>query len=483
MNHSIKKIICFLLFLTVYPVSIHAVSLIPIGQPEYNFLYKTFERQETELADSFEYQLAPYNNSDLKFELSALEFLHPKQTDKFNLFFFAGENFSVCENNRSTAFEKIRGGLTVTPYHNIYVYSSFSLDEQKAEDDNYHGKKWRGLAGGVDQSFLFFHSKQIDITAGRFKSFWGIKKSLVLSGANALDGLEYTLKYRKLALSYRIAKLNQLNNDLDNSIFENRYFAGHRLDIHINSKLRIGLFETLVFGGVGRTIEFNYLNPILFYHSDQLNDDINDNTYLGLDFTFYPKNKMKLYGQLFVDDFQIEKKSQGDREPNQYGLIIGSYLTNVVPSFDIRAEYIKVSNRTYNQVFDRNRYLFNNHSIGYFDKNDFDEIRFELFKWISAFSGVGLNYSFTRQGEGRITDEWSEPWLDTDGDYKEPFPSGVVEKTQQLSGQIQGFFFKHFYLDAQAGWNSSKNFNHINQNERSILFLQLNLSTFVSVTK
>lgn len=481
MNHSIKKILFVVCPLILLSYSTKAEGLIPLNEEEYDFLYTTFERTETRSTDYFNYQLAPYHLDDQRFDPGPLNFLRPPNNGRINFFVFGKENYTAREHQHSNGLENLRGGFTVAPFDNISVYTGFSLDEAKAKDENYTGKKWRGLAGGVDQSFFNYHEAKIDITVGRFASYWGIQRSLVLSGTNNLDGFGYTVNWRKLSLSYRLAKLDRLTGLTDSLIFENRYFAGHRLDIHVNKQFRIGVFETIIFGGEGRTVEFNYLNPILFYHSDQLNDNVNDNTFVGFDFTYLPKQGIKLYGQLLIDDYQIEKKTQGDQEPNEYGIIAGAYFTDLYPSVDVRTEYVKVTNRTYNQKLDRNRYVYKNHSIGYFDKNDFDKASLDIFYWINSFTRSGISYSYYRQGEGTINDPWSEPWMDSTGDYSEPFPTGVVEKTHEISGFLQGFFIKHLYVYGKFGYRSIKNDNNLEYFNSSNLFFQMTVSTFLSI--
>ena len=455
-------------------------ALIPIGSDEFDFLYETFERKETQAPTAFDYQLAPYLSTNNRFNHSPLSFLGNDRKDKMNLFIIGNENFSSEKHSRSTAYESIRGGITLSPFNNIFVYSDFSLDQEKVKDSSYTGKKWRGLAGGMEQSFLMYHSNIVDITIGRFKSFWGIQKSLVLSGSNALDGLSYNIRWGKIVLSYRLAKLNQIDNVLDSNLIENRYFAGHRLDLHINDRLRIGLFETVIYGGSGRSIEFNYLNPILFFHADQLNDDVNDNTFLGFDFTYFPIRGLKLYGQFLVDDYQLDKKSQGDQEPNEYAFIIGGYLAKMSSSYDFRVEYVRVTNRTYNQVLERNQYLYKGTSIAFFNNNDFDQVRLKIAKWINPFLKVGFNYFYTRQGEGKILDEWTQPWLAVQGNYQEPFPTGIVEKQHKISSQLKGFFVNHFFLDFEVGIMFLKNMRHIEFENTSLKFGRFSLSTYFS---
>ena len=97
-------------------------ALIPIGSDEFDFLYETFERKETQAPTAFDYQLAPYLSTNNRFNHSPLSFLGNDRKDKMNLFIIGNENFSSEEHSRSTAYESIRGGITLSPFNNIFVY-------------------------------------------------------------------------------------------------------------------------------------------------------------------------------------------------------------------------------------------------------------------------------------------------------------------------------------------------------------------------
>lgn len=480
MNKRFLRLIISLLIINIFSTNIFALPIIPLGLKPFDFFYDKMEKFELYHHNTYLYAVAPYAIEKNTLTLAPLSFLQSDLHKNINLFFIGGESFNSQTLQSSQSLEIIRAGLSGIFGKNIFFYSNISLDEQKAQDPNYLGKKWHGLAGGVEQSFLNVRFKQLNIFVGRFKSFWGIKKSLLLSESNALDGFQYTFTYKRFALTYRLAKLDQLETDLTTSIFNNRYFAGHRLDIRLHKKLNVGLFESIIFGGIGRTVEMNYLNPLLSYHVEQLNNNINDNSFLGVDFRYYPIKNFKLYGQLLIDDYQIEKKSQGDQEPNQYGAIIGGYISDIVQSYDLRMEYIKITNRTYNQAYERNRYIFENRSLGYFDTNDFDKLKLTLSKWITPLRSIALHYSYKRKGEGNITDEWSEPWLEQNNDYSEPFPFGVVEKTNRISGQFKGFLLKNFYLDVEAGFENITNRNNREQDSLQNTFISISLITFFS---
>ena len=469
------------LFIIGLAVKSDAVVFLPLDDSEHRFFYKQIERNEYQHHTVSDYFKAPQFIPDSLTDFTLYKFLQIESIENANLILSFNDRLFIKEKSKTISFEKLKAKLFVKPFSNVYFYSSISLDEQKAEDSVYTGKKWRGLAGGIEQSFATYNSKTFTAIAGRFKAYWGIEKSLLLSAEQPLDGFSYSLKWKKLTLSYQLAKLNQIGITLGTLFYENRYFAGHRIDVALNDNFRFGLFESVIFGGYGRTIEFNYLNPVLFFHSDQLNDNTNDNTFLGFDFTYFHK-KTKLYGQVFVDDMQIEKKSQGDEEPDQIGLTIGVFQTDICNNTDLEFTYTRITNRTYNQAYPKNRYTENNRSLGYYDTNDFDLISAEVRHWLSRKTILTLNASYHRQGEGSINDAWTEPWLDIEGDYSEDFPTGIVEKRTKLQLGVESFVSGNFFIKADGGYLSTANSFHIESNSEKTFFLNLYLTAYLFST-
>lgn len=481
MNRASLTIFVALIFL--FASNLMAASgVLPVGQEATGLLYDRMRHERAIEFNRFDYQLGPYPID--RFDLAGTPFKTLSEISDYRLSLFSslGENFSAAKNSRSLALEAIRGGLALRPGNNLFVYGNFVLDEKRAKDPSYFGKKWRGLAGDVEQAFAFWQTERFDLTAGRFASFWGSDNSLVLGPNAPLDGLGYSYRWGKLTLSYRLARLDPLTrwSEDSNRVVENRYFAGHRLDIHLSRKLRVGFFETVVFGGEGRQIELYYLNPLIFFHGSQVNEGSNDNTFVGFDFSLKPSSGFHFYGQLMIDDMQIEKKSQSDQEPNEIGFLAGCYLADIAPSFDLSAEYSRVTNWTYNQDLPRNRYLFKNELIGSARGNDYELADFRLIRWFGTLTMGSLNLSYLRQGEGRVTDEWTEPWLSATGDYSEPFPTGTVEKTASLSLGVKGYLKSVAGYDLQAGFDRISNLGHMSGDNRTIPFLRLTLSATFS---
>ena len=459
-----------------------ASGVLPPGDFEYQFVYDRAERTAVERSEPLTFHLGPYALEDIDLSWSPFADLKSLDQRQVYLFGFFGEDFRAARAEVGRGWESFRGGLVAAPARKLFVYADFSLDEQLARDPAYRGKKWRGLAGDVRQAFLFSRSGPLAVTAGRFASFWGPRNSLVLSAQTPLDGFGYAFHWGRLTLSYRLARLDGLNPDRDGSEqFENRYLAGHRLDINAATWLQLGFFETVVFGGPGRQIDLFYLNPILFYHGTQLNEGIDDNTFLGLDFSLQPRQRIRLYGQLLIDDFQIDRQTQVDEEPNEIAFLTGLHWVNVVPNLDFQLEHSRVTNWTFNQVQERNRYTYNDRLIGGALGNDYDLTEATITHWFARATAASLHWRYHRQGEGQVTSEWTAPWLSASGDYEESFPTGTVEKRMIAAVGLKGFLQGHFFFDINGGVEWIRNFGHSAGINKTVPFVELRISSFLFI--
>ena len=458
-------------------------GVVPTGLPESDFLYSRMEREHTIALERLDYQLGPYRFNLFPFSLGPFDRITQAKGTNACVFGSIREEIISSRYARGQAYESIRAGVAARPARNLFVWGSFILDEQRAKNPLYTGKKWRGLAGDVEQAFIWYQNGGFNLQAGRFASFWGGRHSLILGPNTVMDGFAYSFRWGRLALSYRLSKLDGLSPERNSSdAFDNRYLAGHRIDLHLSDRFRIGLSEMVVFGGPGRQIEFAYLNPILFFHGSQLNSNSDDNTLIAVDFDYKPMNRLRVYGQLLVDDFQIEKKKQSDQEPDEYGLIAGFCAADLADGWDLKAEYSRVTNRTFNQPLPRNRYLYEGRPIGAVSGNDYDLLSVTLMRWFNQNLRGSLFTEYGRQGEGSPLDDWTTPWLDIDGAYSEQFPTGVVEKRWSLSAGLDGIIRKVLTFDAKAGLSRISNFGHLTGQDRTVPFAQVGLSLFLSTS-
>jgi hypothetical protein len=144
------------------------------------------------------------------------------------------------------------------------------------------------------------------------------------------------------------------------------------------------------------------------------------------------------YGEFLIDDFQIEKKSKSDKEPNELGYVVGFSWANSfkLDGYQMNLEYDRIGNRTYNQKNIWNRYLNRNRLIGSKLGSNSDYFKASIKGWLTRGLEGEISYGLLRKGEGSVYSVWEEPWLYIEGDYKEKFPSGVVEKTNEFSFRL-----------------------------------------------
>jgi Capsule assembly protein Wzi len=455
-------------------------GVLPVGQPQYDFLYERLTYYFLSTGTGLNIVNAPvWIDSARGLTNPMTMWTQGGNSHELHLFSFAKESFSISKANRSLAYESLCGGFSAQPTSKLFVYGSFSLDEQRARDTEYTGKKWRGLAGGVDQAFVAYTSGNFSGTLGRFSEYWGNSRSLALSSNVAMDGLACRYQWGRLSLSYRLARLDGFSPERDGVVeFENRFFAAHRLDLRLSQTLRVGLYEMVVFGGPGRQIDLYYLNPILLYHASQLNQKSDDNTILGFDITIDPRKGTRIHAELLVDDFQIDDKVQSDQEPNELGVSASVHQAGIAQGCDFIARYERVTNRTFNQVLPRNRYTHDGHLIGGALGNDYDRTEVTIRRWMSPTWLIDLQTSFHRQGEGRVGNDWSTPWMDIPGPYHEPFPTGVVESKTTIALRSAGFIKNFLYFDISAGIQRIGNEGHRFTTAVSRPFVGVSLSPF-----
>lgn len=477
---SLNKLLLILLFI-VAPTVTNAGGLLDLGTAEHEFIYDRLERRDALTVDHFSYQLGPYTTENSQFDFEPFEELGTLQPDEIRLFSHLAEDFVAKRNASPETFENISIGLAAQPHERLFIHACFRLDERRAQEDTYTGKKWRGLAGQFENAYVRYTRGRFEATLGRFASFWGPRNSMALAGNVSMDGLGYRFRWGRLIFSYRLARLDGLSPDRDGvDQFENRFFAGHRLDVRLADWLNLALFETAIFGGPGRQVDMYYLNPIIFYHASQLNHDMDDNTFVGFDFSIKPKPGVKLYGQLLVDDLQVDDREQSDQEPSQLGLIVGAYLADILNNIDLKTEYSRVNNWTFNQVNPRNRYTYDDQLIGGALGNDYDLLATTVTHWHSNQLAFLASVRHMRQGQGSPTAEWSTPWMLAAGNYDEPFPTGTVEITTTAAVGFKAFFFDHVFASLESGINWIDNFEHMDGASRRQPYVKLFISSFVS---
>lgn len=314
----------------------------------------------------------------------------------------------------------------------------YRIDRELSDDARYMGKYWKGWAGFAENATLDLRLDHMGFRFGLERVSWGFGRygNLMFSRqAMPMTVLGFSFRDENFDFESMVGFLSPVKEEFDRMEIDpqyitdqQRYISAHSLSFRPLRGLSFSLREAVIYGGPGRRFEPAYAVPLLWYHGYQLNSGIDDNTFVSLGFDYRHAGKLWAYGEVLIDDFQIEKETRGDYEPDQIGFLIG------VETFDlglggsgIGLEYARINNWTYNQAHPHNRYINRNYPIGFPDGPDNDIVNWEYSWWVLA--GLRLSYfgSVRRCGEGLIDTDWSAPWLYTD-EYSEPFPTGVVQR-------------------------------------------------------
>ncbi|MBN1754697.1 hypothetical protein JW877_00650 [bacterium] len=350
----------------------------------------------------------------------------------------------------------------------LSLYTSYFADQELYDEPEYRGKKWNGFAGGSQQVMMVYQptlNPYFRLKCG--KDYMGWASGLTLNPWSdpfpLISAEAGTKQFRFMAFTGFLDQI-QLSDSLaeiHGGSSARRFIAGHRIRFDYQNLFSIGLSELVLYGGPQRGLEPLYVMPLFWYHAEQLNANTNDNTILSLDWGVKYRSTV-FYGELMIDDFQIESSSPEDEEPTEYGLVLGlkSGLALFSRPLTLKAQYDRVSNWTYNQRFVWNRWTYSGQPMGYPLGNDVEVYRVACRYWISPTLPMELNYQVCRKGEGSIEESWSEPWLQPENHYKEDFPSGTVETSQRLSLNIRKWFGNGLDIALCLDWFDIRNYLH-----------------------
>ncbi len=106
-------------------------------------------------------------------------------------------------------------------------------------------------------------------------------------------------------------------------LFPKKFAAFHHFTYNPFKRLKIGLFEGVVFQR-NQQFELAYLNPVITYRFVEHSLGSPDNTSLGIDGAWIIGKSLKLYGQAFLDEFNFNRlKANFYNWTNKYGMQLG----------------------------------------------------------------------------------------------------------------------------------------------------------------
>jgi hypothetical protein len=419
-------------------------------------------------------------------ELSATDSAHYASGDRLHL----GAGPTARLSYREKFPEKGRAGFDVVGAvqggHKVGVRWRVRFDTDGRRDSQFHGEHWKEhFTAAVDQAVAVARVGRLHAAFGREYWRWGRSPHdamLVSDHSPAFDGLRLTWRARRWSFAFHATALDPMlvfstgyPDGQGPAGLANRYLVAHRLDWRPRHNLELAVSEVMVFGGINRPWELNYLNPFLPYYWEQLNNDVNDNPLWNLEVSWRPRGGLEVYGEWMIDDFQIDFHS----EPHQIGVLGGLAWTppGLSGRLFLNAEYQRINTFTYGQGRPWNWYFhhrdFRGEVIGIGSDlgTDADRLtvrpRWHLSKAIDLTGRV----EYVRRGEDRL----DRPQFS--GVPKNvPFPSGTVERDFQSAVGAHLQWGGSLLIDLECGYHTVENAGHRLDAERSGGFVSLRLT-------
>jgi hypothetical protein len=314
--------------------------------------------------------------------------------------------------------------------------------------------------------YAVFRLPWLDIEAGRDLVEWGpgFRGNLILSrNSDVYDLFKFDFRFKKFKFESFHAFLN--------SGIGRKYLVGRRIEVRPLRSLQLAISETAVYGN--RSIEFLYINPFIPINVAERHLGDKDNNAISFDFTYFSKRNIKIYGEVLLDDFSIQKNWFNDFG-NKWAVMLGGYWVDPLglKNTDFRFELVRIEPFVYTHFDSINTYINYNNILGHWLGPNADSWYFEIAHQPHRNWKFGISWEQRRRGEGDIYNGVRPP-----GDQKH-FLSGIVERNRfyTLFGRWQ--IRRDVFLKVTYNYVQSKNLRRqkgLNQsNHRLLLEFSLN---------
>jgi len=327
---------------------------------------------------------------------------------------------------------------------------------------------------------------QQQIYLGRDYFYFGVGKtsSLFISReSRPFDQVRWQYEYKNISGGLTAIQLDNIDN-------EKRYLTLHTFKYSKPAVVDVLFGEAILYSGINRSIELQYFNPFLFWMPEVVNNTTGDaNGFLYAGLTLKMIQTWEFWGEILIDDFQINNESKGDLEPNELGLTTGfgkSSFPFTTSSWFL--EYTLIANRTYQTPQLSETYAHRGFPIGHYLGNDFDLWQMHYEQEISFMVSTVLienikfycDLAYLRDGINGMDTPFDTPWEDStvtmETGYSEPFPTGPITYITELETGLDFYFKNGSYLNIGMFLQRQEFHEKVDYNYSLVLRVWFNLS-------
>ena len=327
------------------------------------------------------------------------------------------------------------GHGTLLPYGELNAQATFgpmvlvsrpAVEPRLADDPTWPGRHDLKVVGRMAEGYLSGQWHWARLFYGTMDRQWGP------SGVPGIPLSNYGYPRTELAFEAGTPEIRlyansaELTDDLDSTGARiHRYWFAHRLAISPSRRLAVALWETTIIAGKDRNYDPRWRNPLaVLLLSNQYGLGADGNIMVGTDLTWWASRRVRLEGQLAIDD--IDYKT--GRTPSRYAFTLAASGA-VGASSAWRLLYTQASSLAFRTFALEERYADGTTGLGR-GYASADQLSLFLTHPIRHNALLTPELTYLRQGDVRLTD---------------PFPAA-----QAQAGQIGTLFIGPVEKTARA---------------------------------
>jgi hypothetical protein len=240
--------------------------------------------------------------------------------------------------------------------------------------------------------------------------------------------------------------------------------VAHRIDLMLWKNFRIGMGELNLIGG--KVPDIQDINPFIIWHNTY--GEGYSNVLGDLDFDYVPLNGWNLYGEFAVDDVTMPTEAI-NYKPTAYGYALGvtknfgnwenlsqigaEYYYNCPWMYNRWQPYLTFTNRLMRASNNPGSRLFTDYPVGYIYGPDVETLNI-FFKHHQDKVNFKAGFNWIKKGSITTLSDYNT------NDYDDTTPTGTVEDTKGLYGQIEFHISNEFKLFGSADLRYVTNFRN-----------------------
>ena len=326
----------------------------------------------------------------------------------------------------------------------------------------------------LSQGYIGFQATKhfgLELGHGRHFIGSGIRSLLLSDFANDYFYLSFNTKIWKLQYKSIFAELsaNTPRDQPSDELLIKKYYVAHYLSINIGNSATFGFFEAVSFARADH-FEFQYLNPAILYRTVEQGLGSPDNVLIGFNGHINIAKRLKIYGQLVLDELKIGELSGDGWWANKFGFQAG--LTYIDPlglkNAELTLEGNLVRPFTYAHRDSISNFAHANQALAHPLGANFIEGIIDLTYRPSPKWRFSSRTHFIKQGENKADgfSLGSDILLSTEsrnGDYGHSFLQGIQASTFLTYFDVSYQIRHNAYLDFMASYRDQLS-DDINQN-------------------